>query len=295
MSFRILVRRAETDLASLFSGVMEDFPYVLLAPEDDRLDWSDQQAVSAYFSEKTPNLVVNFNRSYLDADEKDLHAMRSLAGACCEHATPMMALSSFFVYGGSYQAAGLSEVNPPAPNDPRGRRLLEVEGAATQAKRCIILRLPWLLDLVDGCLFDQLIPPLIDGELEPVSDHHRFNGVSAGYVIRCLIAMINQVFCGAENWGVMHLRSSDLCSEAEFVDAIVRMLNNETGFDVHLPQVISGREDQHLLAGSANLLGRRCTDDFGIQFPSWRHGLRSLIKRWLHDRKLVPDMRKMER
>ncbi|SMF44314.1 dTDP-4-dehydrorhamnose reductase [Alteromonadaceae bacterium Bs31] len=295
MSYRILIRQADTDLASLFSGVMEDYPYVLLAPEPDRLDWADSQAVLAYFSEKNPSLVINFNRSYLSADQSDVLAMNSLASACLEHGTPMIALSSFFVFGSAYNVSGVKEVDVPAPEDERGRLLFAAEEAALRAPKSVVLRLPWLLDLVDDCLFDRLIPHLIEDSLAPVSDHHRFYGVSSGYVIRCLIAMINQIFCGAENWGVMHLRSTDLCSEAEFVDAIVRLLNSEAGFDVQLPQVISGRESQHLLAGSANLLGRRCTDDFGIQYPSWRHGFKSLIKRWLHDRKLVPDMRKLDR
>jgi len=295
LSYRILVRRADTALASAFMGVMEDYPFVLLTPSAESLNWSDEAAVAGYFDEKSPSLVIHFPESCVDVSASDIAAARSLAKACKAKSVPLIQLSSFRVFGDNYCPQGVGEVDMPQPSNELGRRILSMETGALVCPSSIVLRLPWILDLVPCSLFGRIIPKLLVGELPPVSDHHRFSLVSAGFVIRSLITLIHQVFCGAENWGVYHLRSSDQSSEAEFVDATVRMINAEAGLSLTMPQVISGKEEGRLLLGNGNLNGRNCTDDFGIQFPSWRHGFKSLVRRWLHDQHLVEEKRQSVR
>lgn len=295
MSYRILVRGSDTDLAVSFLGVMEDYPFVLLIPSSQSLDWADHAAVASYFAEKSPNVVINFPRQYCLAVEADVEAAASLAMACEANGVPLLQLSSFLVFGPEYREDGVKASEQPNPQDALGQQFLAMEKAAQLCGTSLILRLPWLIDMVEGSLFDRIIPLLMEGKLPPVSDHHRFHLVSSGYLLRCLIALIHQMFCGAENWGIFHLRSSDLSSEAEFIDVTLRMLQAEADISLIMPAVLPGRDDGCLLPGSANLLGRRCTDEFGIQFPSWRHGFKSLLKRWLHDNNLVEDKRKMQR
>ncbi|WP_075185969.1 sugar nucleotide-binding protein [Teredinibacter haidensis] len=289
MSYRILVRRADTDLANIFLGVMEDYPFVLLTPSSEGLDWSDPASVEGYFSEKSPSLAIHFPELYGEVSEDDIRAADSMGKACKAKSIPLIQLSSFRVFGDDYLADGIREDDMPAPESDIGRQFLRMEQAALQCPSTIVLRLPWVMDFVSGSLFDRLLPKLMSGNLAPVSDHHRFSLVSAGFVVRSLIALLHQVFSGAENWGVFHLRSSDQCSEAELVDAVVRMLNSEVGLKAAMPQVIGGKDEGRLLMGSANLNGRRCTDDFGIQFPSWRHGFKSLVRRWLHDKNMIAE------
>lgn len=295
MSYRILIRGADTDLAVSFLGVMEDYPFVLLTPSSQSLDWADHIAVASYFAEKSPNLVINFPCQYCLACEADVEAAASLAMACEANSLPLIQLSSFLAFGLEYHEEGVKESDQPSPEDPVGRQIFAMEKAALSCGTVVVLRLPWLMDMVAESLFDRIIPLLMAGKLPPVSDHHRFHLVSSGYVLRCLIALIHQVFCGAENWGVFHLRSSDMSSEAEFIDVTLRMLQVEADMSLSMPVVLPGRDDGCLLPGSANLLGRRCTDEFGIQFPSWRHGFKSLLKRWLHVNNLVEDRRKIQR
>lgn len=294
MSYRILVRGADTDLANMFLGVMEDYPFVLLTPSAQSLDWADARAVAGYFAEKSPSIVISFPTSCCEADSSDVAAAQSLALACEANSVPLIQLSSFLVFGSSYREEGVKESEQPYPDDDLGNLFLALEKAALSSGRSLVLRLPWVIDIVKGSLFDRIIPPLMVTGLPPVSDHHRFHLVSSGYVIRCLIALIHQIFCASENWGIFHLRSSDQSSEAEFVDVVLRMLHAEAGFELTMPAVLTGK-GQGFLPGSANVLGRRCTDEFGIQFPSWRQGFKSLIKRWLHDNNLVEDQRKAPR
>ncbi|WP_045826943.1 sugar nucleotide-binding protein [Teredinibacter turnerae] len=291
MSYRILVRQQQSDLAALFLAAMEDHPFVLLTPSEDNLDWTDTSAITGYIREKSPNLVVNFTEQYRTASERDIDAASAIAQAAKDRALPVIQLSSFEALGPFYRDAGVGEelVEGAATSFARS------EQAAVAAEKALVLRLPWVLDSVRGCLFDEINPALLAGNLKTVSDHHDLTLVHSSYVVQCLVAITQQIFCSAENWGVFNLRASDSCSEAELVDTIIRMINSEADLDIAMPNVSAGRESERLLAGSANFLGRRCTDDFGIQFPSWRHGFKSQIKRWLHKNDLVPDLRKIKR
>lgn len=291
MSYRILVRQQQADLARLLLAAMEDHPFVLHTPGEGSLDWTDESAIAGYMSEKAPNLVVNFTHQYRVASEQDIDVARSIALACNSRGVPCIQLSSFDAFGPDYREHGAEEGPLAEAVEPFAR----LEQAALLAEKSLVLRLPWVLDSVSGCLFDVVNPGLLKDAIPGVSDHHSLTVVHSGFVIRCLVAIIQQIFCAAENWGVYNLRASDYCSEAEVVDTIVRMINSETGFSVSMPYVIAGKVSQRLLSGSANLLGRRCTDDFGIQFPSWRHGFKSQVRRWLHSHELVPDLRKSER
>lgn len=294
MSYRILIRQHTADLARLFLAAMEDYPFVLLTPSDENLDWENPKAVAGYVNEKSPNLVINFNAQYNRVTEQDLAVAKALASVSMARKLPFLQLSSFRVfYAVNDDAQELPE--SPVVCAPEAPLCVQLENSVLASDVALVLRLPWLLDGVNGCLFDEINSKLVRGSLGPVSDFHRLTLVHSPYVIRCLIAMIQQIFCGANNWGVFHLRASDSCSEAELVDTIVRMIHNETGSETPTPNVVVGKDEGRLLAGAANLAGRRCTDEFGIQFPSWRHGFKSQIKRWLHDQGMLPDMRKVDR
>ena len=94
--------------------------------------------------------------------------------------------------------------------------------------------------------------------------------------------MVQQIACGAENWGVMHLRSAEPCFEAEFADHLVRQLKKD-GWPAARLDVTKGPG----VYGStmAVLAGRRLTDAFGVQMRSWRLGVKALLQRWIDERR----------
>ncbi|MEY4589170.1 MAG: hypothetical protein RL497_1246, partial [Pseudomonadota bacterium] len=91
-----------------------------------------------------------------------------------------------------------------------------------------------------------------------------------------------QIACGAENWGVLHLRSAEPCFEAEFADHLVRQLKKEQWPVAHL-DVIKGPSPW---AGPLGVLaGRRLTDTFGVQMRSWRLGVKPLMQHWIDEKR----------
>ena len=286
---------AEADLAQAFVRAMEDYPYSLIVPASDAFDWRDAAAVSSLFNEKSPSVVVQFPERSRRCSEQDVARAEVLAQQCQTKSIPLLVCSSFVLFGEAYRQGSALESASPEQDHDNAKRFHSYEQAALKLDHSLVLRLPWILDVVADCLLNHIAAPLLGGQLGAASDHHKLGLVSTDFVVRSLTAMLQQIFCGAENWGVFHLHSADTCTEAEFVDATVRSINAETALELPMPEVIAGRGGGRLLRGNAHLIGARCTDNFGIQLPTWRVGFKTIVRRWLHGRGLLPDLRRVAR
>ncbi len=282
MGFRILVRSQPTPLLDLFTTLLEDFPYTLLCPPSDELDWTDEAQLATYFEEKYPSIVINFPWLHESAPlEGELASLNALSRCCIDSDVPLLHLSSFRVFGDAYVEASYGEDILPEPKDEIGQGFLSLERVAIQVNAHMLIRLGWLLGGGYQDLLSVLMPRLLNGDSHYVSDHNVGAPVQQWFVIKVLIAMVQQILCGAENWGVFHIRSADTCSEAEFADNLVRLLSQELGREISTPEVAAKGDDRHAFPGGAQLDGSRCTDDFGIQLPSWRTGLKTLIHNYV--------------
>lgn len=280
MGFKILIRAAaKSSLLDMMISSFENYPYSLLAPSESELDWADSDALNAYVCDKHPNIVINFplDDSPLDG-ETEVKAVSKLAKLCVNQNIPMIQLSSFRVFGRAGNLDEIGEDLAPAPRDNDGKFMLSVEEACAINRDHIILRLGWMLTGRGDNVLSAMLSKVLKEEPFFVSDHYFGAPIQESFVVKVLIAMIQQILCGAENWGVFHLRASDSCSEAEFCDSVVRLINSELDRTVVMPLVAGVEDDRRLFEGSANLSGDRCTDNFGVQLPSWRKGLRGLVR-----------------
>ena len=286
MGFKILVRSPSSELLELFKAVFEDFPYSLLIPEGGGLDWSDLAAIEAYMAQKLPSIVINLHGVGADLPggataEEDLACVNCLATSCKSANVPLIHLSSFRVFGRNDDSHPVKEEVEIQPQDAEGKHLQALEQLVAQNDAHVIVRLGWLLGGEQDNVLKTIVPLLIQKKLFFVSDHHYGAPVQLRFVARVLLAMVQQILCGAENWGVFHLRSSDVCSEAEFSDSLVRLVNAEMDDEALAPAVAGADDDRRLFSANAYLDGDRCTSDFGIQLPSWRIGLKALVRREL--------------
>src|SRR5690606_26166916 len=133
--------------------------------------------------------------------------------------------------------------------------LFAKEQALLQWRKSIIIRLPWMLDRPDGLLHRICEALVYRGECV-VSDAWRGSPVFIEDVNRLVLAMVQQIFCEAQNWGVFHLHASDSCSEAELADHVARLIQ-KAGYDVGI--IALGSLDQRFTRFSGWLKGQRCT------------------------------------
>lgn len=281
MAFGILLRNPDSLSVGAFEALLEDTAYTLVQGKPET-DWSDAQSVDTGFGKRPPKAVINYLPHDLLLNDRHFSEFAALVKVCAQRRIPLLQVSSYRVYGKAWNEKGWRESDTAEPDDELGQKLLEFEGLLAAHERHVILRPGWVLEGAGGIL-DRFVPPLLYKQELVVSDHRFGSPISRSFIVRALFAMIQQILCGAENWGVFNLHSSDKCSEAEFADLLYRLLMNEFKLEVRMPTVAGPKDERYLIEGCAHLLGRRCTANFGIQLPTWRSGFARVVKAWLDD------------
>lgn len=292
MSFKIVILGDGSTVASRLTQILSGQPLVFSYVDDMCLAEPTKFALASawadFLIQEQATIVVNlqFPVTKEEAD-KSLPIALALAQGCANINLPVIQLSSFRVFGDEYLDKGWGEADTTDPSDSFGKSLVKREHGATLAAKHIVLRLSWLLDAFDESLLEVTASKLMTDETPMiVSDHKYGRPVSAIYVANTVFALIQQILADAQNWGIFNVHSSDLCSEAEFCDYVLRILSTELDQDFCALEVAAKGDERSITLGSANLQGRRITDSFGVQLPSWRSGFKTLVKKWLLERSL---------
>lgn len=235
----------------------------------------NEQSTTALLEKERPSVVVY-------ADRPNIDGLSRLTRQLSHYKVPLIMLSSHLVFGD--QQGHHFEADTPVPTCTEGQHWLAAEGIALALAQAIIIRLPWTLTRVTQGAFDEAA---LDRLCRAITTHSAIDvsEVASGSLItwndaaRVVAAIVQQLLCGADNWGIFHLHSSDVCSEAELADALARLLKAE-GLTV-AELVATKQSSPHWLSRNAALVGRRCTDNFGIQLKSFRVGLKGQVKAWI--------------
>lgn len=224
-----------------------------------------------------PAIIINPQSLVSGASQNLVEQGHMLLELSRLHGSVLIHFSSHKVFGAGQFGAAMSEFDEPSPDEPLGRDLLAQEGIIGHWERSLIVRLPWLLDGPEGIL-DAMCDALVYRGECVVSDTWRGSPVFVEDAVRVTLAMVQQILCGASNWGVFHLHSSDSCSEAELADHIARLIQKQ-GYGVG--SIALGALEQRFISSNGWLKGLRCTNNFGFQYRSWRQGIKSRITDWL--------------
>lgn len=286
MAFKILLTEGGSDMGAAIFNAFENLSLSLACPQVSDGVWCDLESSLAYLKRIRPAVVIN-TLAHVGGSEG---ASKALLDACAQLDLTVIHLSSHRVFAEAQRDGEvLSEQDEPQPESDLEVCFLALEEAAANVKRSVIVRIPWLLDAEDGIIF-QAAESLLSAEGVVASDTWRGTPVFVEDVVRVVIAIVQQILCGAENWGVFHFHSSDSCSEAEFVDYIARILFRK-GCTVGPISVV--KKESRLFAGNGWLVGNRCTNAFGVQFRSWRQGTKGRLEFWL-DRKFADGVIRLQ-
>lgn len=191
---------------------------------------------------------------------------------------PLIHLSSYQVFAGDKKRTH-SEKDELGLDSASS--LVQMENLVQQAKiPALILRTSWLIAAEGDNLLTRQLSALLQGRQLNVRAGLRGAPVSLHDLARVIIAVVKQIKCGAENWGVMHYCSSDHCSEEEFAEHLLHLLI-QSQFLKSEPSIklIDGEAVEAL--PSAILSGHKLRDGFGIQPRSWRPNLLLMVKRFI--------------
>lgn len=273
MSSRLLVSRLTSPFAeSLFESLQQNGSPIV---DVQLLDTSIEQEATCVL-----------NLSIFNQDEPAAIAdTQAIVDYCKRLQIPLIHLSSYRVFSGEKKNVH-NEKDQPNPASPEDVHLLHLEEIINQLEKMIVLRSSWLIGSRGSNLLTRLLSAFLDGH--QVEVHRRLRGAptTVDDIARVIIALVKQIGCAAENWGVMHYCSSDHCSEEEFAEQVLQYLIQYQLLTAEPSlQLVDGDEDENRI--SAVLGCRRLRDGFGIQGRSWRPNLLTLIKDWLAQRNAV--------
>lgn len=257
-------------------AAFENENFLLVCPEDGAVDWCNEDAVKTVIQQSRPAVIVN-TLSISPAWSLKPKAATTLADVCKSFDSTVIHLSSHEVFGSHLPSEPYGESHTPVPTTDLGIAQLEAENRFSLVARAIVFRVSWLLDAPDG-LLAELCRMLLQQDQINTTDQWRGSPVFIDCAATAIVAIIKQILCGAENWGVFHYHASDSCSEAELADLLTRLLSKE-GKQVAQANIVP--VDQRLMTCSGWMEGRRCTDDFGVQLRSWRKGVKAKVLAWL--------------
>lgn len=283
LGFRVLVVSDSPAFYETLESAFEALAFTLLAAAPDFLV-SSPENVAAYMDAERINIVVSTNAGSGAAD--NLHW---LADVCRDKDLPLIHLSSYRVFG--VEQSDLTESLLPEPSDALGQTLLAAETLVLAVPHAIVLRTPWTLTscsqaATDEGLLGRICFGLLNNPVLNVSEVASGALISWQEMAKTIVAIVQQILCGAENWGVFHIHTSDTCSEAEFADAVARLLRGE---GLCVSELAITKESRPCsVERSALLKGRRCTDNFGVQQRSFRIGLKGCVQRWIADNGYFP-------
>lgn len=283
MSFTLLLTDVSSPLGRALEHELEREPFKLLVP-GNQVDWSQPSTLASYLEEHKVDLVLNargWEEAYHAGGQSSLlQTARALALYSVD--IPVIHCSSYSVFGGDAKGTH-SEKDPVSPTSDVGRAFAEAEQQLAQLPRHIILRLSWVIGAYGDNLLTRLLSAYLAGASVSVNRRRRGAPTALSDVARVVVALIKQISCGADNWGVMHYCSSDACSEDEFAEHLLQLLIQQQLLTAE-PSLTLIDEEPDAEPLSAILGCKRVRDYFGVQARSWRPSLLPLVKQWLHNR-----------
>ena len=288
MAFKLLViGNEDSQVVRYLEERFEDLPYLINKMSISELLDAGLEAICEGIQ---PSIVINLYRWGAEFDSrKEQLCCEKIIEICRPNSIPIIHLSSFRVFGESESV----EMNESIDLDSLSSvdvRYMDMESTIAKALNYLIVRIGWIIDEREIGLLDQILPKLLNGDTPLVaSANHSGNPVFARSIADLVIALIQQILCGSRNWGVFHFRSSDSCSEAEFVDHLTRMLQAEFSLNPSMPEMATVEDLRRLMSGNALFSGKRLNENFGIQFISWRNGLKGAVRKWLSSNNHLKD------
>ncbi|GAA6169782.1 sugar nucleotide-binding protein [Sessilibacter corallicola] len=282
MAYSVLVTDTSTAVGKVLEEELTSSDIQVLS-----LNLSDSTAenvcdIQAKLTQCNPDMVIN-TYGWSDKGERllDLPVVpvaQTISQYCSDNNKVLMQLSNYRVFSGT--KSGFLESDEIEPRDSCGTVFAELEKIVAEVERHILLRLSWVIGATGENLMTTISESLWRGNQADIHAERRGAPVGHCDIARIVTAVVKQVSCGSQNWGIFHYSSADVCTEEELAEEISERLKSECDTQ----GMINDISDAEAKPYSAALGYRRLMDNFGIQPRTWRQGLNLELTTWLAQR-----------
>ena len=295
MALRIIILDDDSQVGSALFELVDGMPGLECRVIPARLLSTSPEGVLQRVRVFMPHYVVNSHsiEQALAAEGVDwahLRLAKMLCQDCRSCGAAMIHLSSALVFEGA-RGHSFSEADKPRPRRAPGRRLLELERIVERhSDRYIILRTGWMFGANRQSSFVKLLERLERGENITLRRGLLGAPTSSADVARVVWAMIQQLDCGADCWGIFHYTSGDSASSREFAETVITLAAQYGELDVDKLQLAeSNHGDSWSVAAQPVLTCHRILNDFGIKQRPWRSAMTTMLKAIYSEDKAVPS------
>lgn len=253
-----------------------DIPLVSISGSDAALD--NIKLLLNAMRVHQPTFVVNLVTRELFASgdasqyKRALQVTKNLAKACRSQGVVLIHLSDDSVFAGRKSGA-YRERDKPDSKSPLAKHMLKAESyVCRRALKHIVLRTGPVISATGDNLFTKVFDRLRLGQHLEMSDN-KICPTPATDVARVAIAMILQIGCGAEHWGVYQSACGDPASLYNFAEAIIATASQYGHIrreDVRLDQ--READGEHVILNCHKIFST-----FGIKQRTWRQSLPVMI------------------
>lgn len=275
-----------------------------LAPADKHFVPENAIAIAKMVTDYAPTQLVNM-ADFISRNHSALKKAESLESRCrqvnaelpaslaeiCDHLNiPMMHLSNSYVFDGT-KKLGYNENDETNPQGVYGRCTLEGELALQKHNAHIIIRSGWLFGNLKKGLIKSWIRGAIKNQGEIQVARRRLSPTHTGDLAEAILAVCQQVDCGANVWGTYHYCGLETKREIEFAEQTLK-------YAAHLDEKIYELLDKLKVVEkeaklpeiyNSTLSSKKIFDTFGIKPKSWHGDLKEVIKSFYSDSNVYSD------
>ena len=261
-----------------------------IAPDRNELNLEHPETIDASLKKHQPDLVINcagYNDPVKAENEPskcfriNRDAMATLADCCNRQNAPLVYISTYRVFDGTKKEA-YTEKDIPNPSGVLATSRWQAEQQISE--RCpkhIILRLSWVISYKRTNLLKYLLDQISkEQEVAVVSDQQGCPTPSED-AARVIVAIIQQLGCGAEPWGTYHYAGAEPISENRFAETVISEASQYQALKIRKLRMDKLNERDGIQApANATLTCRKILSTFGVHNRPWRSSLARMIKRY---------------
>lgn len=289
---KILITGADGQSGSAIARVAKvDNFFEVISLNRKQLDITQPDKIMAALDKYLPDYVINCaGLNSTDRAEREPNkaillnsdAAKYLAIACGDLSIPIIQLSTDYVFDGHY-ASGYMEQDETRPLGAYGESKLQGELYIQQMMpRHIIIRTSWLFSDCGNNFMLRTLKEARENNLMYGVDDRRGCPTSAFDLARVVLAVIKQLSCGAEAWGVYHYCGAEVTTRYGFCEAVIAAARQYEQLKVDEIKPVAAKDfvTEAERPSTSVLKCNKILNVFGVRQRAWRSELQRLIREY---------------
>ena len=279
--------------------VLKEKGIACFAPSREELDLTSPDQIHSSIKRYQPDIVVNA-ASYNNpsqAENAPSHCFKvnrdgvaELADCCQRENCSLIHVSTYRVFDGCKQEP-YNEQDTPNPSGVQAISRWQAEEQVRE--RCpehIILRLSWVISERRNNMLARLLNQVSNHQVVTVTSDQLGCPTPASDAARVIVAIIQQLDCGAKVWGTYHYAATEAVSENSFAETVISEATHY--HHLKLRKLKMDKMDNRagvLPPANASLDCSAILNTFGVHTRSWRSALSDIIRDYFQNQSEITE------